>query len=343
MKRVTHKALSAPVNPQRRRLIRLSALAFGAVVAGDMLGLSPAQAAEDNEIRIGYWPIVGGLPLYVAVERGFFKEAGLNVRAVKFASPQQIVEGMITNRIHGCANGTATGALGLGAQTMPELFKFICTNPSNHKWVLDEFLVPLNSPVKSIAELKGKRIATGPGIQNVTLAKIILEKNGFTDTKVIELPVGQHVASLAAGQIDGVYTLEPTGTVGQMRNLARTLETGVISKYVLDDADAPWFGGAAALTSSFINGNADKAKRFIDAYARAVAFIQSQPDAARENIGNFTGIDSALLKAVPLPNFVMYNDMNASDIGFFQKYYDIFTERKIFRDHISVAALMYSA
>ena len=37
--------------------------------------------------------------------------------------------------------------------------------------MLDEFIVPKDSPVKTMADLKGKRVASGPGIQNVTLAK----------------------------------------------------------------------------------------------------------------------------------------------------------------------------
>lgn len=250
------------VDKKRRQLMKWLAITGGVSTLGGMIPTS-VFAADDDEIRIGYWPIVGGLPLYVALEQGFFKEAGLNVKGVKFASAQQIVEGMITGRIHGCANGTATGALGLGAITSPDLFKIICSNSSNHQLVLDEFLVPLNSTAKAISDLKGKKIACGPGIQNVTMAKIILEKNGFTNPSVIELPVGQHAPALAAGQIDGVYTLEPTGTVGRMKNLSRTLETGVISKYVLGNADAPWFGGAAALNSSFTPANRKKPKSLL--------------------------------------------------------------------------------
>ena len=67
-----------------------------------------------------------------------------------------------------------------------------------------------------MADLKGKRVASGPGIQNVTLAKTVLERGGATGATVIELPIGQHVASLAAGQVDGCYTLEPTGTIGRL-------------------------------------------------------------------------------------------------------------------------------
>lgn len=330
------------IDALRRQIMKYSALTLGGVALSGMLGSLPAMAA-DEEILIGYWPIVGGLPLYVGIEKGFFKQAGLNVRAVKFASTQQVVEGMITGRIHGCANGTATGALGLGALTSPDLFKIICSNPSNEKMVLDEFLVPMNSTAKSIGDLKGKRIACGPGIQNVTMAKIILEKNGFTETNVIELPIGQHVPSLAAGQIDGVYTLEPTGTVARMKGLGKVLETGVIAKYVLGDANAPWFGGAAALTSSFINADKARSKQFVDAYAQAVKYIQQNPDDARQYVAGYTGIEAALVKEVPLPGFVMYDQLTGENQQWFQKFYDVFTERKIFSKPLQVAPLIYKA
>ncbi len=330
------------INEQRRQLMKFSMLALGGIALNNMVGSTSALAADD-EILIGYWPIVGGLPLYVGIEKGMFKQAGVNVRAVKFASPQQVVEAMITGRIHGCANGTATGALGLGAITSPGLFKIICSNPSNEKMVLDEFLVPTNSTAKTISDLKGKRIASGPGIQNVTMTKIILEKNGFSDTKVIELPVGQHAPALAAGQIDGVYTLEPTGTVARMKGMGRVLETGVISKYVLGNAEAPWFGGAAALTSSFITADKAKAQHVVEAYAEAVKFIQQAPDEARQYVAGYTGIEKALVKEVPLPGFVMYDQLTGDNLQWFQKFYDVFTERKIFSKSLDVATLIYQA
>lgn len=332
----------ADINQQRRRLMKYSALTLGGLALEGMLGNSLAWSAE-SEILIGYWPIVGGLPLYVGIEQGMFKQAGLNVKAVKFASAQQVVEAMITGRIHGCANGTATGALGLGEITSPNLFKIICSNPSNEKMVLDEFLVPVSSTVKSISELKGKKIACGPGIQNVTMAKIILEKNGISNPQVIELPVGQHAPALAAGQIDGVYTLEPTGTVARMKGLGRVLETGVISKYVLGDVNAPWFGGAAALTSSYISSDQAQASAFIDAYRKAVEFIQQNPDAARASVAGYTSIEPALVKEVPLPGFVMYDQLTGDNLQWFQKFYDVFTERKIFRQPVDVSKIIYRA
>lgn len=320
----------------RRRVVQ-AGIAFPALV-----GLAP-RARADDKILIGFWPIASGLPLYVGLERGIFKEAGLLVEGAKFASAQQVAEAMIAGRIQGSANGTASAALALAEITSPGLLKIVCSNPSNRKLVLDQFLVPKDSPIKAISELAGKKIASGPGIQNVTLAKIILEKNGIANPQVIELPVGQHVPSLAAGQVDAVYTLEPTGTAGRLKGISRVLENGVIAKYVLGDADAPWFGGSATVTTTFLKEKPELARRYVAAYAKAVEFVRKDPEAARKSLDGFTAIEEALAKEVPLSGFTLYNEFKPSDVEYFQKFFDVFTDRKIFNKRLDVKSLLYTA
>lgn len=325
----------------KKPLNRRAVLKAGAASAA-LMGLS-RQAHADDKILIGFWPIASGLPLYTALERGIFKEAGLQVEGVKFASAQLVAEAMIAGRVHGSANGTASAALGLAELTSPNLFKIICSNPSNRSLVLDEFVVPKDSPVKSIAELAGKKVASGPGIQNVTLAKIILEKNGIANPQVTELPIGQHVPALAAGQIDAVYTLEPTGTAGRLKGLTRVLEPGVISKYVLGNADAPWFGGSATVTTAFLKEKPDLAKRYVAAYAKAVDWVRKNPDESRTHLDGFTAIEESLVKEVPLSGFTLYNEFKPADIDYFQKFFDVFSERKIFSRRLEVKPLLYTA
>jgi NitT/TauT family transport system substrate-binding protein len=320
---------------------RRNVLKAGAASAA-LIGLSHKALAQDDKILIGFWPIASGLPLYAGLERGIFKEAGLNVEGAKFASAQQVAEAMIAGRIHGSANGTASAALGLAEITSPNLFKIICSNPSNRTLILDEFVVPKDSAIKTIAELAGKKIASGPGIQNVTLAKIILEKNGITNPQVVELPIGQHVPALAAGQIDAAYTLEPTGTAGRLKGLTRVLEPGVISKYVLGNHDAPWFGGSASVTTAFLKDKPEVAKRYVAAYAKAVDWVRRNPDAARNHMDGFTAIEPALVKEVPLAGFTLYNEFKPSDIEYFQKFFDVFTDRKIFNKRLDVKSLLYT-
>jgi NitT/TauT family transport system substrate-binding protein len=321
---------------------RRQILQVGAISAVTSLIPSISEAADDK-IQIGYWPIASGLPFFVALEKGYFKEVGLNVEGVKFASPNQIAEAMIAGRIHGSANGTASAALALAEISSPNLFKIICSNPSNIKYVLDEVLVPLDSKVKTIKDLpKDVKIACGPGIQNVTLTKIILEKNGLSNVQPIELPVGQHVPALAAGQIDAVYTLEPSGTVGKVKGVSRILEAGVISKYMLGDPLAPWFGGSASLVTTIIKERPADVKKFITAYTKGVEFIRKNPEESRKSLDGFTAIEEAVVKEVPLADFVMFNEFKPSDISYFQKYFDVFTERKIFSKTVDVKSLIYS-
>ena len=299
--------------------------------------------AQNAEINIGFWPLAAGIPLYTGVARDVFKKAGLEVKAVKFASAQQVIEGMITGRLHGSGNGVASGLLALSELTDPGLCKIICGNPTNVDVHLDQVIVAKDSPYKTIADLKGKRLATGPGIQNIVLAKIVFEKNGYEDPKPAELPLGQHVAALAAGQVDAIYTLEPTGTIGELKGLTRTLENGVIAKYVLGNGKAPWFGGAACMTKGFIAERPDVAKRYADAYAQAVDIVRKDPDGVRIYLAGNTAIEKDLAEKVPLPDFTMYNEMSESDLDYFQKFFDVLSDRGVAKSRILVRPMMYKA
>jgi NitT/TauT family transport system substrate-binding protein len=299
------------------------------------------RAQAGPKIRIGYWPIAAGLPFYAAIELGYFKEAGLDVEAQKFAGAQQVMEAVLSGRSDGTANGTGSANIAIGELAAPGTFKIFASNPSNVKNVLDKFIVPIASPVKTMAELKGKRVGSGPGIQNVTLCKTVLERGGATGATVVELPIGQHVASLAAGQLDACYTLEPTGTVGRLNGTTRVLETGVIAKYILGDPMAPWFGGSASLTSAFIQKYPAEAKKFVAAYAKGIQFVRTKPTEARRYMKGYTAIEGALTAEVPLAAYTLHNEFTPADIAHFQKFFDLFADKGIFSSRLKVDTMLY--
>ncbi len=329
---------TAPANPARRKLLN----AAGGVAAGSLLAAPGILRAQTGpKIRIGFWPVASGLPFFAALEKGYFKEAGLDVEPLKFASAQQVMEAMLSGRAEGSSNGTASAVLAIGEIAQPGLFKIICTNPTNAKFVLDEFIVAKDSPVKTLADLKGKRVASGPGIQNVMLARVMLERAGAGTLSITELPLGQHVAAVAAGQIDAAYTLEPTGTVGRLSGTTRTLEVGVVAKYILGDPLAPWHGGAASLTSAFIQKYPSETKRYIAAYAKGVELVKTKPAEARPFLKGYTAIEGALTAEVPMSDYLFSTQFKASDIAHFQKFYDLFHEKGIFEKRVLVEPLLY--
>ena len=182
----TDAASAAPHDPRRR--------GSGRAIAALGVPRAPARAGAPK-IRIGYWPVAAGLPFFAAVEKGYFKEAGLDVEALKFAGAQQVMEAMLSGRCDGSANGTGSANLAIGEIAQPGLFKIFATNPSNAKYVLEEFLVAQGQPGQDDGRPEGqaRRVAV-PGIQNVTLAKTMLERAGAGAMSVTELPIGQHVA-----------------------------------------------------------------------------------------------------------------------------------------------------
>ena len=333
--------MSQPTNHHAKTPATSRRQVLQAAVAAGVMGAPALVRAQGVKIRIGYWPVAAGLPFFAALEKGYFKEAGLDVEPLKFAGAQQVMEAMLAGRSDGSSNGTGSANLAIGEIAQPGLFKIFCTNPSNAKHVLDEFLVAKDSPIKTMAELKGKRVASGPGIQNVTLAKVMLERAGAGPMSVTELPIGQHVAAIAAGQVDAVYTLEPTGTVGRLNGVTKVLEAGVVAKYILGDPLAPWHGGSASLTSEFIKKNPDLAKKYIAAYTRGVDLVRNKPDEARQFMKGYTAIEGPLTGEVPLAAYMLYNEFKPGDVAYFQKFYDLFTEKGIFEKKVPVESLLY--
>ncbi len=316
-----------------------------AMAAKTGLGLSLAGIgvpvfAQEKKLLIGYWPLSAGLPFYTAMDRGLFKEAGVTVEAVKFASPNQVVDAMIAGRLDGCANGVAITALALADAQAPGSIKFTCMNFANEAFVLDQVIVPIDSPIKAITELSGKKVACGPGINNVTLAKAVLEGNNITGAKVIELPVPQILPALASGQIDAAYVLEPSAVIGRQQNISRSLGAGVITKYVLGN-NLPWIGGAAALNAATLKEKAELVPGFLKGYTGGVEYVRQQGLAANAYLKGFTPIDGELAKEVPVSGYINYDEVKPNDVLALQRLFDIFTERKVFAQFISAQSLIY--
>lgn len=63
----------------------------------------------EEEIKIGYLPLVMSLPTFVAAERGFFKEEGLKVEPVPFQSGTAIIDALVAGRIQADCGSAISG------------------------------------------------------------------------------------------------------------------------------------------------------------------------------------------------------------------------------------------
>jgi NitT/TauT family transport system substrate-binding protein len=320
----------------RRAFLASSA---AAVAAGTALPLA-AQTAP--KILVGYWPVAAALPFFVMEHNGYWKAAGVDVELVKFADQVKVTEALLAGRIQATATGTGSTQLATAQIAQPDFFRILAANLSSRTSVLDEFIVAKGSPFKKLSDLKGKKIATGVGPQALLEAKLILAKAGV-DTTPVELSPAQHIAAITSGQIDAAYTYEPNGTVGRLSGATQVLESGVRSKYLLGNADAPWYGGAAVLTNEFIKAQPVATKKYIVGMKRGFEEVRKNLDAARAVFSSYTTFDNKLAEAIPPISYTIYDEFKPSDVRYFQDNFDLFEAQKILSRRLDVASMLYKA
>jgi NitT/TauT family transport system substrate-binding protein len=134
--------------------------------------------------------------------------------------------------------------------------------------------------------------------------------------------MGQHVNAMTAGTFDGGYTLEPSASMMIKAGVARSLEAGLISKYILGDEAANAYAAGCAMTSDFIQKRPDVARRFAAAWSKAIDFINKNPDEARKYLIKNTFTPDNVVDMVPMLGYVMVGDMTPKQIGDLQKFAD---------------------
>ena len=116
---------------------------------------------------------------------------------------------------------------------------------------------------------------------------------------------------MKAGTFDGGYTLEPSASIMHNLGIAKTIEAGVIAKYILGSPDADAYAAGCAFTTDFIKSRPDVAKRFAQAWAKAIDYISANPDAARKYLAKNTLTPDNVVDIVPMLGYTMTKDMIA--------------------------------
>jgi NitT/TauT family transport system substrate-binding protein len=294
------------------------------LVAGLTLASALAlPAAAQDKVRVGVFPVASTLPLFVAIERGFFKEVNIEVETTRLIGGPPNVAAMITNQIDAAAVLVTIEGMNANLKK-PGVAMYISLNSQNKTYQMEQFVVRKGFEAKSIKDLKGAKIMSAPGPANVTMAKAALAAVGLKegDYTIDQLDMGQHVNAMTAGTFDAGYTLEPNASTMRKMGVATTLEAGVIAHYVLGDPEADAYVGGCALTSEFIKTRPDVAKRFTAAWAKAADFITKNPKEARQYLLKNTFTPADVVDTVPMIKYVMTKDLTAKDTAAYQKFID---------------------
>jgi NitT/TauT family transport system substrate-binding protein len=313
----------------------LSLVAAGTVA----LAASMSAAAAQDKVKVGVFPISSSLPYFVAIEKGYFKDNKIEPETIRLMGGPPNIAALMTNQIDVAA--VLVTLEGLNANTKkPGVAMYIAMHSQTPVYKMEQFVVRtgLADKVKSIKDLKGLKLMSAPGPANLNTAKGILAKNGLKDGDytIDQLDMGQHVNAMKAGTFDGGYTLEPGATIMEKLGVAKTIEAGVISKYVLGDEKADAYAAGCAFSTEFMTKRPDVAKRFADAWAKAVDFIQKNPQEARKYLAKNTMTPDDLVDSVPMLGYKMVKDFSPAQLGYLQKFADFGTEIGVVPEKVDV-------
>ena len=170
-----------------------------ALVAASMLLASPAAAQEKLTVLLDWFVNPDHGPLYVALERGYFADAGLAVEFTPPADPNDPPKFV------------AAGKADLAVSYQPQLHMQAAAGLPLARIAtlvatpLNTIVVLKDSPIRTLADLKGKRVGFSvAGLEDALLAGV-LEPHGLTMEDVERVNVNWSLSpSLIAGKVDAV-------------------------------------------------------------------------------------------------------------------------------------------
>jgi len=285
-------------------------------------------------VKVGYLAITPNLPFYMAVEKGVFKNHNLEVEPVLCKTSNELAEALITKRI----DFTTTVALSV-LQSLevasPGRIKIYQVNYIPTSSPNDFLLVKKGSPLKTIADLKGKKIGLFPGSNFEAWAKLIFgEHFGFgADFTTVQMPPELLAQALAAGSVDAIYALEPTGTIVQEKGLGQVLDVGLVCKYIFD----PFPVTGNAVLSEYAAANPETTKVFCDAMYEAMRTVRDNPDAFRQYLAKYCNIPDAIAAKVKLG----HDEASANvDVEGLQKTVDLYMKEGVLTKSVDMRSML---
>jgi NitT/TauT family transport system substrate-binding protein len=305
------------------------------------VGIFAAGVQAQDKVRVATFLASSALPYYIALERGYFKDAGIEVETIPMASHPFIVQAMVKGDIEAASNLVTLEAANIN-QRRPGTVSYISVNGQNHIYIQEQFLVKTGHPARTLKDLKGTKLLSAPGPANIGAARAILKAVGLEEGKdftIQEQQMGMHLSALQAGTFDGAYTLEPIASAMVKQGVAHRVESGVIATYLLGRKDAQAFAAGGALSGKFMTEKPAVAERYAKAFAKGVADALNDPT-ARPLLSKYMNVAPDIAPTLPLTRFTMAKDLSAQDLADLQKFVDIGVEQKIVAGPIDVKSFL---
>ncbi len=228
----------------------------------DKTGEISGTSSEPLKVGVICWPT--SMFPYVAQEKGYFKDEGLNVEISMFQQSTDAYSAMVTGQLDMCLMGSADAALRYAQGADLQIVDH--TEFSNGA----DGLVATKD-IKSVKDLKGKKIATELYSDDHYYLMLLLNEAGLSldDVEIVNMSIQNSGSAFLAGKVDAASIWEPT--------LSKTLEdSGDNANLIASTKDNPQLiTGAWVSDSETINNRGEDVLKFLTAIHRSLKYYDT--------------------------------------------------------------------
>jgi len=236
--------------------VALASLSAPSVAAETSLIVAKAAATADNM-----------LPVNVGYELGIFKKHGLDLKIVDFNSGSKMTQAVAAGSID-IADGAGI-EMALIAKGAP--MKAVCEDEGTFPFL--SVGVPWDSPIKTVTELKGKKVGvSSSGSLTDWLAQELASKEAWGPDDITRVAIGSGTASVTASFRDGLVDADISAT-----SLFLNMEERKIGRILIPVTD--FEGDAAAgdiyASNHLIETNPEAIRAFLAAWLETISYMRS--------------------------------------------------------------------
>lgn len=269
-------------------------VASGGAAAALLAGRVTAHAAGSPTIRISTGAVEEFAQPYYAVQKGFFKDAGLNVDLSMLPGgglvTQAVVGGALEAGVTNSGSMSSAHVRGLPVYWLCPGGIYSSASPIAH------LVVAKNSPINNAAGLNGKVIGVttlNDMVQATGMAW--LDKRGVDShgVKWFEIKAAEMPAAIQVGRIDAAIVVEPTysGAKDGFKLLGLPYEAVNNGK--------PFQTAGLIGNKTWVDANSALARKLVQVILHTADWANRNPDDVVTLLAQLTGVDAAAIASYP--------------------------------------------
>jgi NitT/TauT family transport system substrate-binding protein len=266
---------------------------LSAIIAASV-PLSPLRASDLKPYKVGFNSWIGSIAFFVANEKGFFKDEGLDVKPVSFSSPGDTLVPLMAGDLD-AALSTADTVITVLDKAPGQLKVVYMTDTS-----AGADAIVAKKDIADIKAMKGHTVAATLGQCNQLLLEKALIKAGLTDSDIVltNMNADDSGAAFAAGKLDVAVTWEPWITKVSAEKTGHVIFSSAETPNLILDI--------LAISTKDEAKNAAETRAFLRGMNRGYAFVEQHTDEACAIAGKVLEESPEDVKAM-LPKVALYS------------------------------------